>query len=201
MLSKLELELESAKVTSIHPGSGLADLDGKDAEIVRLSAELTALDTDRDRLAEEVAKLEGAVSGKEARIVALEDDLDAATQPEAVVQADLTAHVEPAAAIAESAADLSKEEGLARIAEIAARTAEGGPPIDDDLKEVHGIGPKIEKMLKDLGITSFRQIANFQGEDIAHVTAALDGFKGRIERDDWMGGAADEHAKKYGKPT
>ena len=95
----------------------------------------------------------------------------------------------------------SQEEGLARIAEIASRTAGDGPTVDDDLKKVHGIGPKLEQTLKGLGITSFRQIANFEADDIAYVTAALDAFKGRIERDDWMGSAAAEHAKKYGEPV
>ena len=44
-------------------------------------------------------------------------------------------------------------------------------------------------------------IANFEADDIAYVTAALDAFKGRIERDDWMGSAAAEHLKKYGEPA
>jgi predicted flap endonuclease-1-like 5' DNA nuclease len=95
----------------------------------------------------------------------------------------------------------SKEEGLARIGEIAARTAGDDPIADDDLTKVHGVGPKLERTLKGLGITSFRQIANFQKDDIAFVTAALDAFKGRIERDDWMSSAAAEHMKKYNKPA
>ena len=87
------------------------------------------------------------------------------------------------------------------MSEIAARTAGGGPAADDDLKKVHGIGPKLERTLKGLGITSFRQIANFEADDITYVTAALDAFKGRIERDDWMSSAAELHAEKYGEPA
>ena len=100
-----------------------------------------------------------------------------------------------------AAATPSKEEGLARMAEIAERTAGGGPAADDDLKQIHGIGPKLERTLKDLGISSFRQIANFATDDVAYVTAALGAFKGRIERDDWMGGAAQQHLKKYDSPA
>lgn len=85
------------------------------------------------------------------------------------------------------------------MSEVAARTAGDGPVADDDLKKVHGIGPKLEQTLKDLGITSFKQIANFRAEDVALVTAALDAFKGRIERDDWMGSAAEQHMSKYGE--
>ena len=113
---------------------------------------------------------------------------------------DLGTTGEPIAAASEEA-EPTKEEGLARIGEIAERTAGSGPRADDDLKKVHGIGPKLERTLKGLGITSFRQIANFQSDDIAFVTAALDAFKGRIERDDWMSSAAEEHAKKYGEPV
>ena len=50
-----------------------------------------------------------------------------------------------------------------------------------------------------MDVTSFRQVANFTLDDIQYVTAALDAFPGRIERDDWMGSAADEHVKKYGE--
>lgn len=95
----------------------------------------------------------------------------------------------------------SKQEGLARVAEIAERTAGGFPIMDDDLKQIHGIGPKLERTLKDLGIGSFRQIANFETEDIAYVAAALDAFRGRIERDDWMSSAAEHHMKKYDSPA
>ena len=95
----------------------------------------------------------------------------------------------------------TKEQALARIADVAARTAGAGPVPDDDLKEIHGVGPKLEQTLKGFGITSFRQIANFQPGDIAVVTAALNAFKGRIERDDWMASAAALHLEKYNEPV
>jgi predicted flap endonuclease-1-like 5' DNA nuclease len=180
----------------------LGALEDKDSEIARLSAELTASASGREQLAVDVARLEGEVSGRDARIVAMEADLDAAKNVEPVPQPEpVAAAVEPVAAVVESDAEPSKEEGLARIVEIASRTAGDGPAADDDLKKVHGIGPKLEKTLKGLGITSFRQIANFEASDIAYVTAALDAFKGRIERDDWMSSAAEEHGKKYDEPV
>ena len=75
------------------------------------------------------------------------------------------------------------------------------PVADDDLTRVHGIGPKLEEVLKELGITSYRQIANFQPEDVEIVGAALGGFRGRIERDDWISSAAEQHLEKYGEPA
>ncbi len=62
---------------------------------------------------------------------------------------------------------------------------EGEP---DDLKKISGVGPVLEKKLNDLGITKFAQVAAFTAEDIAKVDDALS-FKGRIERDDWLGQA------------
>lgn len=60
----------------------------------------------------------------------------------------------------------------------------------DDLTLISGIGPKIQKKLNELGIYSYRQIAEFTPEDIERVTATLKVFKGRIGRDNWIGQAA-----------
>ena len=58
----------------------------------------------------------------------------------------------------------------------------------DDLKKLGGVGPKIEEKLNDLGIFHFSQIAAFTPENVAWVDEELN-FKGRIERDDWVGQA------------
>lgn len=55
----------------------------------------------------------------------------------------------------------------------------------DDLKQISGVGPKLEVMLNDLGIYHFAQIASWGADEIAWVDARLK-FKGRIERDDWI---------------
>lgn len=68
----------------------------------------------------------------------------------------------------------------------------------DDLTEIVGIGKVFEKMLHDLGIQSFRQIANFGPADIARVNMALKEFKGRMEQDDWVGQAKELCYQKYG---
>ncbi|MEO1199258.1 MAG: 50S ribosomal protein L21 [Pseudomonadota bacterium] len=59
----------------------------------------------------------------------------------------------------------------------------------DDLKKISGVGPVLEKKLNALGITRFDQIAAFTADDIARVDEVLN-FKGRIERDEWLGQAA-----------
>ena len=92
------------------------------------------------------------------------------------------------------APDTAKE----RVAEIARRTAGGLTPPHDDLVRIHGVGPKIAKLLNSMEITSFRQVARFTSEDVAVVNDALEVFPGRIERDDWMASARELHREVYG---
>ncbi len=65
----------------------------------------------------------------------------------------------------------------------APRSGEG-----DDLKRIKGVGPKLEGVLHDLGFYHFEQIAAWTKENVAWVDGRLK-FKGRIERDDWIGQA------------
>ncbi|TWF56639.1 helix-hairpin-helix domain-containing protein [Neorhizobium alkalisoli] len=57
-----------------------------------------------------------------------------------------------------------------------------------DLKKISGVGPKVEKVLKEKGVASLAQIAAWTAEDIARFDGEL-GFDGRIARDDWVGQA------------
>ena len=68
----------------------------------------------------------------------------------------------------------------------------------DDLTQIVGIGKVFEKTLHELGIFSFRQIANFGPSDIARVNMELKEFKGRMEQDDWVGQARELYFQKYG---
>ncbi len=56
----------------------------------------------------------------------------------------------------------------------------------DDLTNISGIGGWIMEKLNVLGIYTFRQISNFNSEDVAAVTEAIEYFPGRIERDEWI---------------
>jgi len=58
----------------------------------------------------------------------------------------------------------------------------------DDLKRISGVGPKLEGVLNSLGFWHFDQIAAWGPAEIAWVDARIS-FKGRIERDDWVGQA------------
>lgn len=62
---------------------------------------------------------------------------------------------------------------------------EGGA---DDLKMIKGVGPKMEATLNELGIYHFDQVAALRKKEREWLDDRLK-FKGRIERDDWVGQA------------
>jgi len=58
----------------------------------------------------------------------------------------------------------------------------------DDLKQISGVGPKLEGILHENGVYHFDQVAAWNKDEIAYMDDQLS-FKGRIERDDWIGQA------------
>ncbi|WP_317057769.1 NADH-quinone oxidoreductase subunit NuoE [Roseovarius rhodophyticola] len=80
---------------------------------------------------------------------------------------------------------------------------EGGA---DDLKMIKGVGPKLAAMLNGMGVFHFDQIASWGAEEVAWADDNLEGFKGRVSRDDWVGqakklaaGETTDFAKKVKK--
>lgn len=63
---------------------------------------------------------------------------------------------------------------------------EGGA---DDLKQIKGVGPKLEALLNTMGIFHFNQIASWGASEVVWMDENLKGFKGRVTRDDWVGQA------------
>lgn len=61
----------------------------------------------------------------------------------------------------------------------------------DDLKELSGVGPALEKKLHAAGVTTFAQIAAWTPEDVAAMDEKLS-FKGRIEREGWIDQAKEK---------
>ena len=55
----------------------------------------------------------------------------------------------------------------------------------DDLKQLSGVGPALEKKLHAAGVTTFAQIAAWGEAEIAEFDEKLS-FKGRIEREGWV---------------
>ena len=86
-----------------------------------------------------------------------------------------TPWVRRGAAAAEPAAEGGKPETLL--------AATDGKP--DDLKQIKGVGPKLEGVLNGLGFYHFAQIAKWTPTQVAWVDDQLQ-FKGRIARDNWI---------------
>jgi NADH-quinone oxidoreductase subunit E len=60
------------------------------------------------------------------------------------------------------------------------------PAMVNDLKQIKGVGPKLEEQLNTLGIYTFAQIAQFSADDLAWIDEHLGTFRGRPLRDDWV---------------
>ena len=73
------------------------------------------------------------------------------------------------------------------------------PGAPDDLKLIVGIGPVLERMLQQLGVSSYRQIARWTERDIDEFNGHLADFPGRIRRDAWVTQARSLHQSKYGE--
>ncbi|MEE9380664.1 MAG: hypothetical protein V3V03_04590 [Hyphomonadaceae bacterium] len=59
----------------------------------------------------------------------------------------------------------------------------------DDLEQISGVGPMLCNLLHDVGVFYFWQMAEWSPEEVQWVDTQLMHFKGRIERDDWVGQA------------
>lgn len=56
----------------------------------------------------------------------------------------------------------------------------------DNLKLIKGVGPKLEALCNQLGFYHFDQVAKWTDDEVAWVDENLEGFKGRVSRDDWV---------------
>ena len=78
----------------------------------------------------------------------------------------------------ETAAEVAPAPHPARPTTPTARTA-------DNLTEIKGIGKVIERRLHELGVTSFRQLAELSPAEAKRINEAID-FPGRVERERWI---------------
>ena len=122
-----------------------------------------------------------------------------------VVEAEPAAKAEPAKRVVAKVAPARKPVAApaAEAVPVAAKTAAPDlmpedfhkpravkrPAAPDDLKAISGIGPKLEKVLNELGIWTYAQVAGWGKEEVAWVDDYLS-FSGRIGRDKWIEQAA-----------
>jgi diguanylate cyclase (GGDEF)-like protein len=85
----------------------------------------------------------------------------------------------------------------------APRTAEPGDQdieADDDLQKITGIGPVFEEALHQVGISTYRDIAELNWTRMVLVASRLKTFPERIVSDRWLQQARELHRRKYGEP-
>lgn len=88
----------------------------------------------------------------------------------------------PKVAIKKSTVKNSTSESIPAKPKLLKQARKSGP---DDLKQISGIGPKIESILNDLGVFHFDQIAEWKKQQIDWADQRLK-FKGRITREKWV---------------
>ena len=109
-------------------------------------------------------------------------------------EAEQTAEAE--AVQAQPAADMSEDydgDGVLEGTDEGTRPAGLDGPRNgqaDDLKQIKGIGPGLEKLCNSMGFYHFDQVAAWTSDEVAWVDANLKGFKGRVSRDKWVEQAA-----------
>jgi large subunit ribosomal protein L22 len=100
----------------------------------------------------------------------------------------------------EKKAESKKEKSAAsegRVDEKLGMVYDSAPSEVDDLKEIGGVGPKLEEKLNSIGVYKYEQIANWKKENIEEFDELLS-FKGRIERDEWVAKAKELYKEKRG---
>lgn len=180
------------------------------------NAEAEELETQLADALEKIAALEGMVGSDQTRVEpvdpdALTDGMDASNDPndddtpdetildtvDELVEDDVEELLE-AEAIIDDSDDSEKDIGASDDDEDVETTADADLhelPCDN-LKQIKGVGPAIEKTLNELGIKRFDQIAQMSEYDIDRVAHRLKGFRSRIYREDWIGQARDLHDQK-----
>ncbi len=161
-------------------GAGAA---GTDDGAVRPAAASTADADTVTALRQENSKMKADIDRITAQRNRAQDDLDACVAKRKDIEGELAAlRAQPAPkpmvakVVSTAPAAQSKPKGLS------------GPRNNraDDLKEIKGIGPALEKMLHGMGVYHFDQIASWGSSELAWVDDNLEGFKGRASRDSWI---------------
>ncbi|MGE3618173.1 MAG: hypothetical protein AB7L66_20040, partial [Gemmatimonadales bacterium] len=177
------------------------DLEVRTREGAERLAEIERLRTAAARLEERVAELEAA----EGAAVRARDEEAVARRRAEVQVASLTDEIRARDVRFQRLLDdrrdavLAGREEVGRLREEIARARAGearngtassehlnGSEPADDLKLIAGIGPAIERLLHDHGVTTFRQIADWTPVEVARFGDFLGALRGRIDRDRWV---------------
>ncbi|SLN15389.1 NADH-quinone oxidoreductase chain 2 [Roseovarius gaetbuli] len=110
-------------------------------------------------------------------------DATRATKAEAQAKATAKPAAKPAAKPVKQAAEPQAPAGPGKKPKMMKAPRKSGA---DDLKMIKGVGPKLEKLLNDMGFYHFDQVAKWTEDEVSWVDQNLEGFKGRVSRDTWV---------------
>jgi predicted flap endonuclease-1-like 5' DNA nuclease len=158
-------ELEARRVEGDAVGAATADLAGREAQVdVATGAERAVED------AETAAA--GTVEGAEAAAEGAEEGVEQVA--ESAVEGAVEAAQEAVEGLGEAADDAGAVVDATRAGAGVAAAAAGLVDVaqKDNLKRVEGIGPKIEELLNNAGITSFGQLADTPASHLDEILEA-----------------------------
>nr|MDJ0823292.1 NAD(P)H-dependent oxidoreductase subunit E [Paracoccaceae bacterium] len=169
-------QYNASAALAVEIGDTVKRIDGTEVPLTTPWQEAReTLDTAEQSAAAADAGVTGASSDMKSELPGEAPEVEAVAKPAVDKTEDATAPV-VSSADAPSTVEAAKPEGLTE--------ARGGAP--DDLKQIKGVGPKLEKLLHSLGFFHFDQVAAWTAEEIAWVDENLEGFKGRVTRDNWV---------------
>jgi predicted flap endonuclease-1-like 5' DNA nuclease len=151
----------------------------------------------------ELATAQSALAAAQSELAAAQSEFAAAQSELAATRSELAQasaeHMRLTDSLAQANADVTRYRQLVVDIENNAPPPLFGVGAPDDLKLIVGVGPVLERMLHQLGVTTFRQIAHWSERDIDEFDAKLAEFPGRIRRDAWVTQARELHLSKYGE--
>lgn len=179
-LRRLETAVTAQQVTIEDLNDQILGLRTKNQQLLReepAPGPMAAAPADED--------MHSALNAALQRLAAVEDRLDKLS-----AEKEIHATVEELFEVDDE--EEEDDEAIVRQAREYVREALGRDPVSekDDLQQIQGVGPFLEKQLNDLGIQTYAQIAKLDDLLIEQLTTAIQFFPGRIVKDDWVGQAA-----------
>ena len=188
-------DLEAGRVPTPGPQNGRYA-----AEPIKGLTSLTAYDTGKSQynasvqlamgMGDTVKRIDGSEvplltpwQGKVANSTKKPTTKPAAKKPASPKAAPAKTPAAPKAAAAKTADVQATESGPGKKPSTLTAPRDSGA---DDLKLIKGVGPKLEAMLNGMGFWHWDQVAKWGADEVAWVDQNLQGFKGRVSRDNWV---------------
>ena len=174
-----------AAISAAAPIAVLEAADEAQAEVGAEAPGIEVIETEAE--APEIEVIEAEAEAPEIEVIEAEagDDIEVVEEAAPVVEAEAEAVQAEAVAPAAAGAVVAGSGEVDTTDSAAWRTVE-----PDDLKVIKGIGPKLESLLHEIGVRTYEQIAAFPAGYIEQLDDFLS-FTGRINRDNWVGQAAE----------